>query len=224
MSARCLGVERDEMPDDGQRHVDVERARGFDRQRFVIGDAGPGQRRRRRRRRATAVAEAIVATASIVRSATPRAVVNFTPTTVTPSHRRGVIEDLRRRLQIGPAALADDSPATMPRCTSVTSPRVSFRAGNATFASAMNASTSAVATAEISRLRRRRRTGWCRRAPGRATARASASGRPGAGAASAMSLAGFDVTRFIALSSGNGTRDAEQPHDVAGARRRRRSS
>ena len=38
------------------------------------------------------------------------------------------------------------------------------------------------------------------------------------GAASAMSLAGFDVTRFIALTSGNGASTPNSAHDLAGAR------
>ena len=156
--------------------------------------------------------------------ATPRAVVYFTPTTViapaAPSPRGRRWPESRAALarRVAPLSTA----GTMPRCTSVTSSRVSRSAGKAWFASAMKASTSATVTAAASGCDERLPTGWCRRWPARAREPASASVRSTVGAASAMSLAGFDVTRFIALSSGKRRATPNGAHDCRRPRRRQR--
>ena len=79
----AFGVACREVPQRGQRDIEVQLARGLDRQRFVVGDAGARQRRRCGARRPDR-APSRRATVSTARSATPRAVVYF-----SPEHREG---------------------------------------------------------------------------------------------------------------------------------------
>ncbi len=106
---------------------------------------------------------------------------------------------------------------TTPRWTRVTSARVRCRAGNASFASRMNASTSAAVTRVSSG--RTSRADWLVPTTARPCHGVRVSMRPPAvGEASAMSLARFDVTRFIAFSKRKVARDTEAGHDLTGVR------
>ena len=95
----AIAVDGVEVPDDRRRQLQADGARGLDRQRLVIGDAGARQDRACRCRSGASSAPRRFAAAAAARAPTARAVVYFTPMTLIAPGRAvaRVIEDLRTR-------------------------------------------------------------------------------------------------------------------------------